>query len=287
MKSINSYISILQVFVLVCGSMILFTSCDEPYELDLHEHADRIVIEGHLTNASGYQYVKISRTTGFYQEGKTPRITNAFVKVVDDLNQEFLFEHNPTESLDSIGYYLPVHDFKGEIGRTYTLHVDIEGETYKATDKLFSVTSIDSLSYKIDEREKKDPRKENKFYRVSAYVREPADEDNFYLFKFFRNDSIQYLYHTDIYFTDDKLLQEEINGWETPIYYGEGDTFQMKIFSLTRAGYVYFNDLSKLLTEDAGGMFGSIPAPPRTNLTNGAIGFFQVSAVDSISIKIE
>jgi hypothetical protein len=59
------------------------------------------------------------------------------------------------------------------------------------------------------------------------------------------------------------------------------------MFSISRLGYVYFNDLSSLLNNDAGGMFGSVPAAPRTNLTNGALGFFQVSAVDISEIRVE
>ena len=34
-------------------------------------------------------------------------------------------------------------------------------------------------------------------------------------------------------------------------------------------------------------MFGPIPAPPRTNLSNDALGFFQVSAIHDKEAYIE
>jgi hypothetical protein len=61
----------------------------------------------------------------------------------------------------------------------------------------------------------------------------------------------------------------------------------VEVYSLSRVGYVYYNDLFSILNGDGGGMFGPIPAPPRTNLSNGAIGFFQVSAINISSTKIE
>jgi hypothetical protein len=34
-------------------------------------------------------------------------------------------------------------------------------------------------------------------------------------------------------------------------------------------------------------MFGSIPAGPRNNLSNGALGFFQVSAMNSAELVLK
>jgi hypothetical protein len=265
----------------------LWMSCDEAIKLELGEYTSKVVIEAQVTNLEGYQYAKISRTTDFYTSGKTPRVTNAIVTVTDDIGNVFDFVHNPSDKADSMGYYLPLTPFVGEVGRTYHLRVELDGEVYEAKDKLLPVTSVDKLTYEIDEFERKDPEVEGRFYNVLVFVKEPQDEKNFYLFKFFRNDSLTYASETDIYYSDDTLLGENIEGLETPLYYRIGDTFKMEMYSISRTGYVFYNDLSNVLNQDAGGMFGSIPASPRTNLSNGALGFFQVSAVDISSIKIE
>lgn len=62
---------------------------------------------------------------------------------------------------------------------------------------------------------------------------------------------------------------------------------RVEIYSLSRNGYVLYNDLFLILNSDGGGMFGAIPSSPRTNLTNGALGFFQVSAVNEKELLIE
>ena len=59
----------------------------------------------------------------------------------------------------------------------------------------------------------------------------------------------------------------------------------METFSISRNGFLYYNDLINLLLGD-GGFFGSPPVNPRTNMTNGAMGFFQTSSVVSEEIII-
>jgi hypothetical protein len=264
----------------------ILISCDEPIHLELDQTPSKIVIEGLVTNRPGYQHVKITRSVDFYSTGKTPRVTDAVVTVKDDLGETVNFLHNPNNHADSAGIYIPVTSFTGKIGRTYTLTVNIDDQVFEATDELFSVAPMDSLNYQVNEDEVDDPNEEGKIYELLMYMREPQDQENFYLFKFYRNDSLTYYSETDVYTSDDELLAEELEGVPSPVYYGLNDTSMVEIYSVSRVGYVYYTDLSTILNTD-GGMFGPIPASPRTNLSNGALGFFQVSAVNSIGIKIE
>ena len=75
---------------------------------------------------------------------------------------------------------------------------------------------------------------------------------------------------------------------ETIASYGAecGDKATIEAYSLSRTGYVFYDDLQKLLNND-GGMFNQPPANSRTNLSNGALGFFQASAINSASIVVE
>lgn len=273
------YISIL--------SLVVLASCDEPYVLDVDQVQPKIIIEGLVTDKSGYQMVKVSRSVGFYTDGTTPKITNAVVTVEDDLGSVITFTHNPGNHPDSAGIYLPTTAFVGKHGRTYTLHVNADGQNFEASDKLLPVISMDSLKYRVNEFQEEDPNEDGKIYELLMYAREPQNEKNFYLFKFYRNDSLTFFNETDIYFSDDELLSENINGATSPVYYGKDDTALVEVYSMSRVGYIYYNDLFSILNGDSGGMFGPIPASPRTNLSNGAIGFFQVSAINISTIKIE
>src|SRR5687767_3653336 len=132
-------------------------SCSEGIELDLRQTPPKIVIEGLVTNKAGYQSVKVTRSADFYSNGKTPRVTNATVTVEDDLGQIFTFVHNPNNHADSAGIYVPQVPFTGEIGRTYTLNVTVDGDLYQGSDKLNSVLAVDSLKYQTSEFESEFP----------------------------------------------------------------------------------------------------------------------------------
>jgi hypothetical protein len=267
-------------------SVVGLTACEKTVNLDLNQNEPKIIIEGQVTNHAGYQYVKVSRSVGFYDTGESPRVQDAIVIVSDDLGNEFEFFHNPRDHADSAGYYLPVDAFEGQVGRTYKLSATVDGELYEAEDKLFSVTTIDSLAYRINDDEAEDPKDGNKFYEVLIYAIEPQGTKDYYLFKFYRNDSLKVYNDTDIYYSDDEVLGEQIDGVPSPIYYEPGDTARVEAYSLSRNGFVFYNDLQTLLTSD-GGLFSQPPSNSRTNLTNGALGYFQASAIDMKEIVIK
>jgi hypothetical protein len=268
--------------LIILFSALILVSCEKTVELDLNQMSSKIVIEAVVTNQPDYQFVKVSRTAGFYDSGETPRITDAVVIIEDDLGNSFTFDHDP----DSAGYYFPAAPFTGVIGRTYTLTVTTGGENYSAEETMYPVTDIDSLEYKINPDEQDDPKDKRKFYEVLMYAKEPQETNDYYLFKFFRNDSLTRYNPTDIYFADDKTLGEEINGVPTPVYYAVDDTARIEMYSLSRKGFVFYSDLFNLINND-GGMFSPPPANSRTNLSNGAIGFFQVSALTIAGIRIK
>jgi hypothetical protein len=202
---------------------IIFTSCDEPVKLDLDQTPPKVVIDGVITNHPGYQSIKVSHTADFYANGKTPKITNALVTVSDNAGNVYTFVHNPRNHADSAGIYIPQTAFQGVVGRTYKLHVEADGKVFEAEDQLYRVTKIDSLNYQVNEDEAEDPELKGRIYDLLLYTKEPRNETNYYLFKFYRNDSLTYNSETDIYYSDDEFLAENIDGVESPILYSLGD----------------------------------------------------------------
>lgn len=273
-------------FIIIIIGIGLF-SCEEPFRLDPDQTPTNYAIEALLTDISAMQAVKVTRSSDFYSSGQTPRITDAIVTVTDDLGNVVPFVHNPRSHADSAGIYVPAYAFTGVIGRTYNLRVESAGRVFEASDMLLPVIPIDSMAYRIDREEEADPKDEGRFYEVLLFATEPRDEKNYYLFKFYRNDTLTFANDTDIYYSDDQLLAENIAGLPAPIYFGKNDAARIEAFSISRKAFVYYSDLWSLLNNDAGGMFGPIPASPRTNLSNGALGFFQVSAVSIRGLKIE
>lgn len=273
-----------QLFIFLLASVAL-VACEKTVLIDVTQNQPRVIIEGQVTNQPGYQYVKVSRSSGFYSTGRPPRIENALVTVSDDAGNEYLFVHNPGGFADSAGYYRPAVPFVGVVGRTYHLAVHVDESLYEAEDLLSPVTTIDSLGYQINDEERDDPETFGKFYEVLMYAKEPQATTDYYLFKFYRNDSLTVYSDTDIYYADDEFLGENIDGVSSPIYFAPGDRARVEMYSLSRNGYVFYNDLQQLLNND-GGMFGQPPSNSRTNLSNGALGFFQASALDVKEVVI-
>ena len=265
--------------------LMVFMSCEETVQLDVGEVEEGVAIEGLITNDERRHYVKITRTRSFYDTGRAPVITNATVNVTDNEGNSYDFVHNPTGDAVFDGYY--VSDvFEGGVGTTYHLSVNVAGEEYTASETMYPVTTIDSLTVVLNQEEFEDPEDEGYFYEVFFYAQEPQDRVDHYLFKFYRNGSIVLDEPEDIYYAEDKFVGEEIDDLPIAGFYALGDTVVTEMYSLSREAFVYYDQLFKVLNND-GGMFSPPPANPRNNLSNGAFGYFQVSAVDREGIIVE
>jgi hypothetical protein len=114
---------------------------------------------------------------------------------------------------------------------------------------------------------------------IHCFFKDPV-EKNFYRLKVFKNDSI----NTQNY----RLYDDQYtNGEESELrvaYATVGDTFRVELLSLDQSTYEYYRTLSDLLFTNP--IFGSTPANPNSNLSNGALGFFGACAVSTRTIII-
>lgn len=256
----------------------LLLSCEEPTTIDTAQAPSLIIIQGLITNELKQHSIKITRTADFYQSGKTPRVSQAIVTVSDNMNNTIVFDE-----IES-GVYQPDQPFEGVVGNTYDLSVLVEGNSYFASERLLPITTIDSLSFELNEDEAEDV--DIDIYSVFLFTKEPQDEDNFYLFKFYENGYELNEQGEDINVTDDTAIDEAIDGIEAPYFYFKGDTARVEMYSLSRESFIFWNDVAALIFSD-GGVFSPLPANPRSNISGGALGIFQVSAITAKEIVIQ
>ncbi|MGI9543318.1 MAG: DUF4249 domain-containing protein [Cyclobacteriaceae bacterium] len=274
--------------LLVLAIAFILVSCEEPYTIDQQQVAPSIVIEGLVTNQLTNHYIKINRTTDFYSTGATPRVSGAQVEVTDNDGNIFIYQE------ETPGVYYSEDPYQGIEGNLYRLSVVVDSKTYIAEEELRPVTSIDSLTYYLDEEQQRDladqngldPDEEGRIYEVLLYTKEPQETQDYYLFKFYRDGELFNFDGEDVYYSDDEYLQENIDGVAFNEWYKLGEMAKIEMFSITRNAYLYYNDLDITLNND-GGLFSPLPSNPRSNITNGALGLFQVSAVVMDSVKIE
>lgn len=259
----------------------LIQACDRPIDLDIDQVPPKLVIQGQVTDQKEKSFIYLTWSNLFYDAGD-PRVeTGGYVVVKDGEGNEVVFEHNP----DSLGMYLPPTDFVGVKGKIYTLEIEVDGVDYSASDTLPGTAAIDSLTSSVNVRESLDPDEEGRFYDVKIYGKEPKEELNFYMFRFYRNDTIVRRFSSDIFVTDDTFLGEEIKGFPFPFYSAESDKVVLEMYGISRNAFIYYSDLQLVLGND-GGMFSPPPANPRSNIDGDALGFFLVSSIASDTLIV-
>ncbi|MGK7388926.1 MAG: DUF4249 domain-containing protein [Candidatus Cyclobacteriaceae bacterium M2_1C_046] len=273
------------ILLIISFSFALF-SCEETIILDTRQVEPALVVDAHLTDEQKIQNIKLSQSVDFYYNAEPPAITNAQVIVYDVTADEiFEFIHNPTDDQSLNGVYFSNDVFQGYVGHTYELQITWNDQTYRASETMPALTEIDTLKYRINPFEFADPEKPGLYYELLLYAHEPQETTDYYLFEFFRNDSLVRENETAIYFTDDKFLQENIKDLPSPIYYRKNDKATLRMYSITEEAFIFLNDLFNILNNDSG-MFSPPPANPRNNISNGALGYFMVSSVESVTIVI-
>src|ERR1035437_2376425 len=262
-------------FVLSILMLLLFSGCQKVINVDLNEAAPHIVIEGLVSDQRGPYTVTISKSGSYFNQPVLQMVSGAQVIITDSFG-----------TLDSLreisaGVYLTSRT-KGVPGRTYTLKVVSENQEYDGTSTMLSHVDIDSLPLVKSTSERLDLGGNNRnpnHVEIHCFFKDPV-EKNFYRLKVFKNDSI----NTQNY----RLYDDQYtNGEESELrvaYATVGDTFRVELLSLDQSTYEYYRTLSDLLFTNP--IFGSTPANPNSNLSNGALGYFGACAVSTRTIII-
>jgi hypothetical protein len=264
----------LQIIILSAGSLI-FPACQKVINVDLNEAAPKIVIEGLITDKHGPYMLTLSKSGSYFNQPVLQTVTGAQVTITDDKdNVDSLKETAP-------GVYLTLNT-KGFPGIKYTLKVIAENQEYDASSTMPSHVNIDSLRvFKSDAQRinfggkpRNNPRVE-----IHCFFKDPL-EKNFYRIKVFKNDSIS----TDNY----RLFDDQYtNGEYTEIrvaFASAAANYRVELLSLDKSTYGYYRTLEDLLNTNP--FFGSTPANPDTDLSNGALGYFGACAVSTKSIVV-
>lgn len=270
----------IQTIVYFLAAVLLSTACEKTIVLDPGQTEELFVIEGLITNSLSKHQVKISMSQTFNAAGGALGVSEAIVSVTDDLGQSI--EYNEIQP----GVYRAKEAFAGEIGRTYTLTIDYEDRQFTATEQMTTVGTVDKLVSAVNEEEAADPEDEGRFYDLLVFMTEPQETEDFYLFKFYRNGELENFEGDDVYVFDDVAIAGQLEALPAPVFYAVGDVARTEVYSLSRRAFRFYNDLANNVAND-GGLFSSQPANVSTNLEGGAIGYFQVSAIDVDEMVIE
>lgn len=271
----NTYIKFKYILgtVLLLLPFLLFPGCQKVINVDLNESAPRIVIEGLISDRREPYVVAITRSASYFNQPVIPRVSGAIVVISDNINRpDTLNEESP-------GAYFSSR-IRGIPGRTYTLKVIADGQEYSATSIMASHVTIDSLTLvKSDFQHFGLPGDNKNHYEIHCFFFDPPLK-NYYRIKVFRNDSISTL---DYRLFDDQYT----NGELTEIRVSNalaGQTYRIELMSIDKQTYSYYRGLDDILFSNP--FFGSTPANPNSNLSNGALGYFGTAAISIRTIVV-
>lgn len=260
---------------------IFFASCEEVVDVDLDTAPPKLVIEAAINWQKGttgkQQSIKLTTTTGYF-ENVIPTVSGATVFIKNSQNEQFNFTEVPKS-----GRYVCVN-FNPVIDETYTLTVISNGITYTATESMKSVAPITRIEQNDEGGITGDEIETRAFYN------DPADADNFYLYKYVYSNKITSTY----YVSEDKFFQgNEYFSKSDDEDLKVGDEVEMTHYGISKQYYNYMSILVSIAGSNVGGPFQSPPATVKGNIinmndkANYPLGYFSLSEIDIRKYKIQ
>src|SRR6266498_820571 len=251
---------------------LLFTSCEKTVDLDYKNNQSNIVIEGDITNEAGPYFVKIMKSINLPATENYPTIDNAVVTINDDAgNSETLIPQGN-------GMYHTTL-LNGVEGRTYTLTVKTENQTYTAQSTIPQQVPFDSI--KVEELVIFGDTE----YNLIPIYGDPISKGNNYRFVLSVNNKLvnqHFIQNDDIKNGVVNTLRLEINDEDLKLKTGDSVNIEMQCIDNKVASY--YTTLALIADSGPGG--GTTPNNPPGNISNGALGIFSAHTVETKSITI-
>jgi hypothetical protein len=260
--------------VLLLLAICINCSCKKIIDLNLDKATPQLIIEGNITNLRGVQVVQISRSVAVSDANEFPAVSGAEVKVTDSKGNVFDFKET------SPGTYM-VFNVTGRPGRTYTLNVIVDGQTYTASSTMPEPVKLDSLSAS------EESFGSEKRTIVAVNYMDPTPALNYYLFKMTVNGvKVERIFSDSDFFTDGRKVKRDLYLTENDnVKIKEGDNVSVEMQCIDLPIYTYWRSLEQ---QYASGNPNDVTTPsnPPNNLSNNALGYFSAHASEFMNVMI-
>lgn len=268
------------IFPVIFAFCHLLCSCDPEPAIELPDYSSRLVIDGFIEQ-DGYPKVVLTRSASYFDDIDSVSIrrfivSTAKVTVSDGTREEILTYRKGEEYFPP--YVYQGTSLKGEVGKTYTLKVELEGQTYTGTTTIPEPPDFDSLWFKPLEKgdtrgliygNLADPGAETNFYRIFT---KRSGKDNKFI-------PVYYSAVSDIPFNGQDFTFSLLRGPESltqvkdDTYFEKGDTVAIKFCSLDRDHFKFWSTLENELYM-AGNPFASSGNAVQSNVSGNALGIW-------------
>ncbi len=263
---------------------IALVSCEKVIELDLGNGETQFSVEAYLFDSFGSlpipgteeipftNLVIVTETSGVFDPFAIKGVEEATVTITDDAGN--------VHELTSLGDGLYSNfNLVGEEGVTYTLKVEKEGKVVSGSSTLPKRVGIDDFYSEKDPFSDFDP--DNDFYNLRCDYTDPADRDDFYLWRVYQNTSMPDtgLLIVNNYVSDD-LFNDGKETYTTFFqeFFDPGDTVTMQMMAVEEPVYQYYLVLQQLGIQ---GLGATTPGNPPYNMVGDGFGIFSASSFDT------
>lgn len=269
-RQVNGVFSVLWMI----WAIFAFGGCQKVIEVELVDSAPRLIIDGLVSDSLGPYQIKLNLSGSYFDQPALRQVSGAVVTISDNTGT--------TDSLKEIssGVYL-TSTLRGTPGKAYKLKVLTDQKEYEGFSSMRSHVGIDSLTVEKGqsvEIEFDGIRTDNRA-EIHCFFKDPA-EKNYYRIKIYRNGVLNIKNYTlyDDQATNGEAIKLQVSRVKV------GDVVKIELISLDKPTYEYYRTLRDVLHSNP--IFGSTPANPQTNLTNGAMGYFGACAISSKTIVV-
>jgi hypothetical protein len=260
-------------------TMYILTSCEEVINVDLNTANPAFVVEASIYKDSVCA-VRLTETFSYFSLEEPGLIEDAEVQISDGtISEELAYIGN--------GYYMG-DTIIGKQGRTYEINILHKGINYRSVSDM--PLKSDLIAVRFWKGESQSPL--NPFgktvFTISCEFIDNPDTNNYYMIRFVSDGTLLERYYL---LTENSTNSGEIaysNGviiFSESIFFEGGDV-EVQLFSVDKYVYNYFMQLSDVLFWKRRVM-PPTPYNPKSNINNGALGYFAAWAYDSRRMVLE
>jgi hypothetical protein len=303
----------IQIIILI-SFLLLLNSCITKFIPQISENNELLVVEGLITDQPDTNTIKLSKSLPFGKRSAANPLKGCIVTFSDDLGNTFSLTETAAGT-----YVTDPANFKGVIGRFYTLHINTNSANNNLNYESFPmemkpVPPIDSVYYeKVTIQESNEFSGGSEGCQIYLNTHDPTNQCKFYRWEY----SETWEYHLPEPYNPVNIIcwvstkSNEINIKNTsvleesriiryPLNFISNLTDRLRIkysilvnqYSLNEDEYFYWEKLQNI-TEQVGGLYDIIPSGIPSNVyclndpNEKVLGYFSVSANSSKRIFIK
>lgn len=254
--------NIIRILPLVAASFF-FAACEEEIDLPLNDAEPRIVIEGNIYDTGDPWIVLVQETTPFKELTPFKGLADAVVTITDGTNHTDTLVPATNFGIDVEGVY-GLLGKNTVAGQSYTLRVYVKGQLFESVSTVYPATPIDSL-YTMSNGFSDDQR-------VTFDYTDPVGVTNYYKADIVVNGAP--------YSSNERSDDKFTDGIKKTVMFSDfdelktGDTVDVYFKSVDFNVYQYFFTLDENTS-----FVSAAPSNPISNISNGALGYFNAASV--------